>query len=160
MSCSAAHLRSCSLNIVSLSYRIEGSYRSWDLYTTGKLVDGLQKTKKKKKENRFSLNGNGIMLYFLGRQFYRSTLYLNPLTFLSLQQYTSSSNSIRRCLYINSCRFLYLSPLNSVYPQRLTILVSQPADIFSICSRRFLNFSPLMYPYNLLPIPVSQPADV
>ena len=28
-----------------------------------------------KKENQFSLNGNGIMLYFLGRQFYRSTLY-------------------------------------------------------------------------------------
>ena len=31
--------------------------------------------KKKKKENRFSLNGNGIMS-FLGRQFYRSTLYI------------------------------------------------------------------------------------
>ena len=29
-----------------------------------------------KKENRFSLNGNGIMSSFLGRQFYRSTLYL------------------------------------------------------------------------------------
>ena len=28
----------------------------------------------KKKENRFSLNGNGIMSSFLGRQFYRSTL--------------------------------------------------------------------------------------
>ena len=27
-----------------------------------------------KKENRFSLNGNGIMSSFLGRQFYRSTL--------------------------------------------------------------------------------------
>ncbi len=25
-------------------------------------------------ENQFSLNGNGIMLSFLGRQFYRSTL--------------------------------------------------------------------------------------
>ena len=33
-----------------------------------------------KKENRFSLNGNGIMSSFLGRQFYRSTLY-----FLSLR---------------------------------------------------------------------------
>ena len=31
-------------------------------------------TKKKKKENRFSLNGNVIMSSFLGRQFYRSTL--------------------------------------------------------------------------------------
>ena len=30
---------------------------------------------KKKKEKRFSVNGNGIMSSFLGRQFYRSTLY-------------------------------------------------------------------------------------
>ena len=30
--------------------------------------------RKKKKENRFSLNGNGIISSFLGRQFYRSTL--------------------------------------------------------------------------------------
>ena len=29
-----------------------------------------------KKENRFSLNGNGNMSSFLGQQFYRSTLYL------------------------------------------------------------------------------------
>ena len=29
-----------------------------------------------KKENRFSLNENGIMSFFLGRQFYRSTLYI------------------------------------------------------------------------------------
>ena len=29
-----------------------------------------------KKENRFSLNRNGIMPSFLGRQFYRSTLYI------------------------------------------------------------------------------------
>ena len=36
---------------------IEGSYRSWDLYIPGQLVDGLQQ----KKENRFSLNGNGTM---------------------------------------------------------------------------------------------------
>ena len=70
MSCTAAHLRSRSLNIVLLSDMIEGSYRSWDLYTTGQLVDGQQQ----KKENRFSLNGNGIMSSFLGRQFYRSTL--------------------------------------------------------------------------------------
>ena len=39
-----------------------------DLYTTGQLVDGLQQ----KKENRFSLNGNGIMSCFLGRQFFLS----------------------------------------------------------------------------------------
>ena len=71
MSCTVVHLWSCSLNIVSLSDIIEGSYHSWDLYTTGQLVDGLQQ----KKENRFSLNGNGIMSSFLGRQFYRSTLY-------------------------------------------------------------------------------------
>ena len=30
-----------------------------------------------KKEIRFSLNGNGIMSSFLGRQFYRSTLYIH-----------------------------------------------------------------------------------
>ena len=46
MSCTAAHLRSRSLNIVLLSDMIEGSYRSWDLYTSGQLVDGLQQKKK------------------------------------------------------------------------------------------------------------------
>ena len=55
---------------------IEGSYRSWDLYTTGQLVDGLQKKKKKKKEYWFLLNGNEIMSSFLGREFYRSILYM------------------------------------------------------------------------------------
>ena len=70
MSCTAAHLRSRSLNIVSLSDMIEGSYCSWDLYTTGQQVDGLQQ----KKRNQFSFNGNGIMS-FLGRQFYCYTLY-------------------------------------------------------------------------------------
>ena len=53
MSCTAAHLRSRSLNIVSLSDMIEGSYRSWDLYTTGQLVDGLQQKKKKKRKPVF-----------------------------------------------------------------------------------------------------------
>ena len=38
----AVHFRSRSLNIVSLSDMIEGSHRSWDLYTTGQLIDGLQ----------------------------------------------------------------------------------------------------------------------
>ena len=42
----AVHIRSRSLNIVSLSDMIEGSYRSWDLYTTGQLVDGLQQKRK------------------------------------------------------------------------------------------------------------------
>ena len=83
--CAAVHLRSRSLNIVSLSDMIESSYRSWDLYTTGQLVDGLQQ----KKENWFSLNGNWIMS-FLGRQFYRSTMYYTisvaVLSFPSIQQ--------------------------------------------------------------------------
>ena len=35
-----------SLNIVSLSDMIEDSSRSWNLYTTGLLVDGLQQQKK------------------------------------------------------------------------------------------------------------------
>ena len=56
----------------TLSDMIEDSYRSWDLYTTGQLVDGLQQ----KKENQFSLNGNGIMSDNKGWQFYRSTLYI------------------------------------------------------------------------------------
>ncbi len=46
MSCIAVHLRSRSLNIVSLSDMIEGSYHSRDLYTTGQLVDGLQQKRK------------------------------------------------------------------------------------------------------------------
>ena len=46
MICTAAHIRFRSLNIVSLSDMIEGSYRSWDLYTTDQLVDGLQQKKK------------------------------------------------------------------------------------------------------------------
>ena len=76
MNCTAMYLWSRSLNVMSLSDMIEGSYRSWDLYTTGQRVDGLQqKKKKKKKENRFSLNGNGIMSSFREWQLYRSTLY-------------------------------------------------------------------------------------
>ena len=46
MSYTAAHLWFRSLNIVSFSDMIEGSYRSWDLYTTGQLIDGLQQKKK------------------------------------------------------------------------------------------------------------------
>ena len=34
------------LNIVSLSDMIEGSYHSWNLYTIGQLVDGLQQKRK------------------------------------------------------------------------------------------------------------------
>ena len=41
-----AHLRSCLLNIVSLSDMIEGSYRFRDLYSTDQLVNGLQQKKK------------------------------------------------------------------------------------------------------------------
>ena len=44
--CTVAHLRSRSLNIVSLSDMIEGFYGSWDLYTTGQLVDCLQQKRK------------------------------------------------------------------------------------------------------------------
>ena len=42
----------------------------------------------KKKENRFSLNGNGIMTSFLGRQFYRSTLYIYIYIYIYIQIYT------------------------------------------------------------------------
>ena len=93
MSCTAAHLRSRSLNIVLLSDMIEGSYRSWNLYTTGQLVDGLQQKKK-----RFSLNGNGIMSSFLGRQFYRSTLYKAELNVL---KYFDMCNIVACILWCN-----------------------------------------------------------
>ncbi len=46
MSCTAAHLQSYLLNIVSLLDMIERSYCSWDLYLTGQQVDGLQQKKK------------------------------------------------------------------------------------------------------------------
>ena len=59
---------------------MEGSYRSWDLYTTGQLVNGLQQEKK----TGFISNRNGIMSFFLGRQFYRSTLYFIILSHFAL----------------------------------------------------------------------------
>ena len=34
------------VSVMSLSDMIEGSYRSWNLYTTGPLVDGLQQKRK------------------------------------------------------------------------------------------------------------------
>ena len=40
------------VEIVSLSDMIEGSCSSWDSYTTGQLVDGLQKKKKKKRKRK------------------------------------------------------------------------------------------------------------
>ena len=46
MICAVAYIWSRSLNIVSLSDMMEVSYRSWDLYTTGQLVGGLQQKKK------------------------------------------------------------------------------------------------------------------
>ena len=46
MSYTAVHLQSRWLNIVSISDMIEGSYRSWDLYTTGQLVDSLLQKRK------------------------------------------------------------------------------------------------------------------
>ena len=47
-----------------------------------------------KKENRFLLNGNGIMSSFLARQFYRSTLYINPYAndFIRWEKLKPSSN--------------------------------------------------------------------
>ena len=51
-----------------------------------------------KKENRFSLKENGIISYFLGRQFYRSTLY-----------YTTNT-----CMYIRKNTLSLLSYVHSV----------------------------------------------
>ena len=66
-----AHLQSHLLNIMSLSDMIEGSYCSWDVHNWP-----TSRWSATKKENQFSLNGNGIMSSFLGRQFYHSTLYI------------------------------------------------------------------------------------
>ena len=99
MICTVAHLRSRSLNIVSLSDMTEGSYCSWDLYTTGQLVCN-------KKENQFSLNGNGIMSSFLERQFYRSTLYLFNVIKISISFPTSILiifHSVTFCLLTTTC---------------------------------------------------------
>ena len=94
------NLRSRSLNIVSLSDRIEGSYRSWDLYTTGQLVDALQQ----KKENWFSLNRNGIMSSFLGWQFYRSIYILSYIYNLQNRngEYLEKFSSENRLLCLNT----------------------------------------------------------
>ena len=40
------HLGSATGHLIAPGDMIEGSYRSWDLYTTGQLVDGLQQKKK------------------------------------------------------------------------------------------------------------------
>ena len=47
-----------------------------------------------KKEKRFSLNGNGIMSTFLGRQFYRSTLTINSHPSRHFREYLSTTKTI------------------------------------------------------------------
>ena len=80
------------------------------------------KKKKKKKENRFSLNGNGIMSSFLGRQFYRSTLYIvNWITM------TRKSGEL-------------LLHRTQVTPNQRVMLNAQPIN---------LNVSYKLYPYSL-----------
>ena len=51
-----------------------------------------------KKENRFSLNGNGIMSSFLGRQFYRSTQYSFIFTELNVFTYCNVIPIILFCI--------------------------------------------------------------
>ena len=65
----AVHLRSRSLNIISLSDRLLsllGFVHKWP----------TSRWSATKKGNRFLLNGNGIMSSFRGRQFYYFTLYV------------------------------------------------------------------------------------
>ena len=69
--CTAAHLWSHLLNIVTFRHdkrflSLLGFIHNWPT---------SRWSSTKKKENWFSLNGNGIMLSFPGQQFYRSTLY-------------------------------------------------------------------------------------
>ena len=47
------HVVDFSRAIILSFHPVEGSYRSWDLYTTGQLVDGVQKKKEKKKKTVF-----------------------------------------------------------------------------------------------------------
>ena len=105
---------------ILLFHPVEGSYRSWDLYTTGQLVDGLQQ----KKENRFSLNGNGIISSFQGRQFYCSTLQKAPIalgicTQLANQQMVC--NKKRKPVFIKR-------KWNHIVFSRATILLFHPVE--------------------------------
>ena len=55
-----------------------------------------------KNENRFSLNGNGIMSSFLGRQFYHSIRYIYKYIYVHIQV----------CIYLNICIkhiYIYIS---------------------------------------------------
>ena len=67
--------------------------------------NGLQQ----KKENRFSLNGNGIMSSFLGRQFYRSTLYIY-IYILDDSIYTYIYIYIYICIYMYIYIYIYCHP--------------------------------------------------
>ena len=60
-----------------------------------------------KKENQFSLNGNGIMSSFLGRQFYRSTLYFCVCVCVCVYIYIYIQYIyIYACLYV--CVYIYI----------------------------------------------------
>ena len=63
-----------SRTTILLFHPVEGSYRSWDLYTTDQLVDGLQQRKPVFIKLKYKEEG-GQLSSFLGRQFYCSTLY-------------------------------------------------------------------------------------
>ena len=82
MICTAVHLRSRSLNIVSLLDMIEGSYRSWDLYTTSQLVDGLQQKKKKKEKPVFIKRkwNHVVFSTFLFQQHIYIYIYIYPIS--------------------------------------------------------------------------------
>ena len=98
LSCTAAHLRSRSWNIVSHSDNRRLLLHNW-------LTSRWSATTKKK--NRFSLNENGIMSSFLGRQFYRSTLY-NPLIVCKQMCSVSFENVINKLYDIYKSFNMYL----------------------------------------------------
>ena len=80
-------------------------------WSTGRW-SATKKKKKKRKENRFSLNENGIMSSFLGRQFYRSTLYIYIYIYIYI------------CVCVCVC--VYQSKV-SVHPQKF--FISHPKSI-------------------------------
>ena len=69
-----------------------------------------------KKENQFLLNGNGIMLSFLGRELYRCTLcvcvcvciYIYIYIYMSIYIYIYIVCDVCICVYVCRCMYIYI----------------------------------------------------
>ena len=140
MWCTAVHLRSRSLNIVSLSDMIEGSYRSLDLYTTGQLVDGLQQKRKpvfiKRKWNHAVFSRVTILSFH--------PVYIYIYIFIYMYIFLP-------CIYIYICMYVYFRSISSLVQISLNITDIFCLHIFllirSYCGIAFIVFGEnwLMY---------------